>query len=518
VRRVLATAAVLALGASLLLVAGAGGDDGDGGSYEVRAIFDNGGFVVNGEDVRVAGANVGSVKSVDVSMPDEIVACEGSTGAQAEQCPDGTGRRVPGKAIVVLDITDAGVQDFRQDASCLIRPQSLIGEKFVECKPTQPRAPGSAPPPPLGQIPDGERGEGQYLLPLERNGKAVDLDLIQNIQRLPYAERFRLILNDLGAGLAARGEDLEEIVRKANPALRETDQVLKILADQNRQLAQLAQDSDTALGPLARERASLSGFIRASGETAAATAERSADLELNLRKLPATLREVRLTMGELGGFADAARPVFGALGASAPAITRATVALGPFSDATTTSLRSLGNAAEEAGPDLRRADRIVRKLRGLATTAARPTTNLARLTGSLRREGAFESLMRFIYNTTGSFNGFDRFGHFLRTNILVSSCIEYQTFPLPGCVANFTGAGSAFPRQSPTSQAAIARQFAPDLGSASGGTAAPPATGPPPDFGSLFDALTERAPAESDAPAQPFSDGGVGVLDYLLGP
>jgi hypothetical protein len=126
--------------------------------------------------------------------------------------------------------------------------------------------------------------------------------------------------------------------------------------------------------------------------------------------------------------------------------------------------------------------------------------------------------MRFIYNTAGSFNGFDRFGHFLRTNILVSSCIEYQTFPLPGCVANFTGAGSAFPRQSPASQEAVARQFAPDLGSASGGTAAPPTTGPPPDFGSLFDSLSERAPAESDAPAEPFTDGGVGVLDYLLGP
>jgi phospholipid/cholesterol/gamma-HCH transport system substrate-binding protein len=517
-RRLLVTAVLAALAASLLLVAGAGGQDGEGGAYEVRAIFDNGGFIVNGEDVRVGGANVGSVKSVDVSMPDEIVACEGPAGAEAEQCPDGTGRRVPGKAVVVLDITDGGFQDFREDASCLIRPQSLIGEKFVECKPTQPRAPGSQPPPPLGQIPDGEPGEGQYLLPLERNGKAVDIDLIQNIQRLPYAERFRLILNDLGAGLAARGDDLEVIVRKANPALRETDQVLKILADQNRQLAQLAQDSDTSLGPLARERASLSGFIRASGEAAAATAERSADLEQNLEKLPATLREVRLTMGELGGFADAARPVFGALGAAAPAITRATVALGPFSDATTTSLRSLGNAAEQAGPDLRRADFIVRKLRGLATTAARPATNLARLTGSLRREGAFESLMRFFYNTAGSFNGFDRFGHFLRTNILVSSCIEYQTFPLSGCVANFTGSGTAFPRQSPASMEAMARQFGAEIGADSGGTAAPSAALEPLDLGALLGAGDESPVDQGELPDRPLADGGVGVLDYLLGP
>ena len=38
----------------------------------VRAIFDNGGFMVNGELVRVAGANVGEIKSVGVTMPGEV--------------------------------------------------------------------------------------------------------------------------------------------------------------------------------------------------------------------------------------------------------------------------------------------------------------------------------------------------------------------------------------------------------------------------------------------------------------
>ena len=54
-----------------------------------------------------------------------------------------TRARDPGKAVVVMKITDPGFQDFRQDASCLIRPQSLLGEKYVDCQPTQPRAPGS---------------------------------------------------------------------------------------------------------------------------------------------------------------------------------------------------------------------------------------------------------------------------------------------------------------------------------------------------------------------------------------
>jgi len=236
---------ILFIGGALLLVAmlialPAIGSNGSSGSYEVRGIFDNGSFIVTGEQVRVAGANVGTVESVDVSGNDEIVSLEGGPHA------------VPGKAVVVMNITDSGFKDFRADASCLIRPQSLIGEKYVDCTPTQPRAPGTPPPPPLGKIDDDQPGSGQYLLPLENNGKTVDLDLLNNIQRLPYRDRFRLILNDLGAALAGRGEDLGEVIDRANPALRQTDRVLNIIAQQSQQLASLASNGDTVLEPLAR--------------------------------------------------------------------------------------------------------------------------------------------------------------------------------------------------------------------------------------------------------------------------
>ena len=40
---------------------------GDGGTYKVRAIFDNAGFVIPGEDVKVAGVKVGKVDSLDVT-------------------------------------------------------------------------------------------------------------------------------------------------------------------------------------------------------------------------------------------------------------------------------------------------------------------------------------------------------------------------------------------------------------------------------------------------------------------
>jgi phospholipid/cholesterol/gamma-HCH transport system substrate-binding protein len=429
-RRIVAIAAAVLLVGLLIALPGATGA-GSGGTYEVRAIFDNGAFVVPDEEVRVAGANVGTIKSVDVSGDDEIVSLEGG------------GHPEPGKAVVVLNIEDSGFKDFREDASCTIRPQSLIGERFVDCTPTQPRAPGEQPPPELEQIPDGEPGEGQRLLPLENNGTTVDLDLVQNIQRVPYRDRFRLILNDLGAGLAARGDDLGEVIDRANPALRQTDRVLNILALQNRQLASLASDGDTALEPLARNRTSVTGFFRNAAIAGEATAERGADLEAGLAKFPATLRQVRLTMTKLKEFADQGTPLFADLKASGANISKATQELAPFSRAAVPALTSLGSAAQSAGPKLAASDPLLTELAGTAYAAIPVGNSLSSLFDTFIRTKGFEALGDFIYNTTGATNGFDSFGHFLRSNVQVTNCIDVSSFVVQGCEAFFRELGTS---------------------------------------------------------------------------
>jgi phospholipid/cholesterol/gamma-HCH transport system substrate-binding protein len=430
-RRILATIAIV-LACTGLVLAGGGSSNG-GGGYAVRGIFDNGGFIVPGEDVRVAGANVGTVDSVDVTRKGETASLQGGPHA------------IPGKAVVVMKITDAGFRDFRRDASCLIRPQSLIGERNIDCRVTQPRAPDSTPPPPLRRIADGQPGAGQYLLPIENNGKAVDLDLINNIQRLPFAERFRLIINDLGGGLAARGKDLAEVVRRADPALRQFDRVLAVLASQNQALAKLNSDSDTILAPLARERTRVAGFIDSAGTTAQASAERRADIERGLQKFPRTLTELRLTMRDLGGFSREATPVFADFGKAAPSLAVASRQLAPFATATNTSLRSLGTAADQAGPLLAEADNpTITSLRDLARSGSRPLKNLGSLTKSLRTSKGFDRLMTFIYNNVGWSNGFDDHGHLLRQNFLSTNCIDYASVPAPECKANWKAAkGSA---------------------------------------------------------------------------
>jgi ABC-type transporter Mla subunit MlaD len=439
VRRIalIACTAVAALG--LWAVGPASG--GDGGPYYVRAVFDNANFLVEGEDVRIAGAKVGEVDSVGVSMPGETVSLQGGP------------RAVPGKAVVVLRIDDPAFQEFRRDASCITRPQSLLGEKFVECRSTRPRAPGTEPPPELTEVPEGQPGAGQRLLPLESNGHAVDLDIVQDIQRLPYAQRFRIILNELGASVAARGGDLRQIIERANPALRETNEVLGILARQRRTLARLAEESETVLAPLARRRASVSGFIDSANATNQAVAERRADLEAGLERLPAGLRELRLTMAELGRFSGAATPVVANLRTAAPDLSRAAAGLAPFSRAATRSLVTLGDAARRSQADIVGSDPIVKAVRDLADEAAPGAKSLRKLMRSLDSSGGFEELTRFVYLTTGAVNGFDSYGHFLRGLLRISNCVDYVTEPLTGCSAKFdegedaTGARQSSPAQ-----------------------------------------------------------------------
>lgn len=422
-KRLLAIGATLIASVAAVLSIGAGGDGRD---YLVRAVFDNGAFVVTGEDVRVAGGNVGSVKSVDVAMPGELVSDQGG-----RLQPD------PGKAIVLMQIDDPGFKDFRQDASCIIRAQALIGEKFIDCRPTLPRAPGSPPPPPLNQIPDGQPGAGEYLLPLEQNGKTVDPDLVTDMFREPYAERFRLLLNGLGAGLAARGQDLAAIIRRSDPALRDTDRVLAILASQRGQLAQLADDSDRILGALARQRAHVAGFLDHAGATAEATAERGPELRAALARFPGFLRELRTTMTNLQSFSQGAEPVFADLNRAAGQLTLATKKFAPFLGNSGTALGKLGEAGLTAGPDLAASEPVIDQVKQLGQTGRAPLTSGAALLSSFQRHHGMENLMDLIYNTTASVNGFDSFGHYLRGMALATNCVDYTVQRFTGCNANF---------------------------------------------------------------------------------
>jgi phospholipid/cholesterol/gamma-HCH transport system substrate-binding protein len=474
-KRALAGGLLLAA-ALVVLLLGTGASNGDGGTYRVRAIFDSASFLVPGEDVKISGVKVGTIESLDVTREN--------------------------KAAIVLRIDDPAFRDFKQDAFCTIRLQSLIGEKFVACEPTQPKSPNSEPAPSLRKIEHGD-GEGQYLLPVSNTSAPVDLDMLNNIMRLPERQRFAIIINELGVGLAGNGRQLNAVIRRADPALYQLDRVLAILASQNRVLADLARDSDAALAPAARESQSISDFIDKAGATAAATAARGDDLERNFEKFPAFLTQLRPTMRRLGEFAQAGTPVMTDLRAAAPSINTLFEQLGPFSTAALPTFRTLGNLADTGREALPAAEPIIRDIAGFAREAKPFADVLSRGLVDLQRQHGIERLLDVILYTMGTSNGFDSLGHYLRTWVKVdTNCLPYAVVPsgthgTSDCVATHSTFGAT--------------------ASAASTTTPSPADATADTSGASASLVDEPPPTETSSAAPTSAPAGSGVLNYLLG-
>jgi ABC-type transporter Mla subunit MlaD len=396
---------IFVLGAAIVGVVLATGASGSGGGpYRVRAIFDDAAFAVQGEEVRIAGAPVGTIASL---------------GVTADK-----------KAAVTLEVDNSGFTPFHADAHCAIRPQSLIGEKYVDCNP------GSVSAPALTRIASGP-GAGTYLLPVTQTTSPVDTDIVQNIYREPVRQQFSLILNELGTALAARGSDLNAVIHRADPALGYTDQVLQILARQNRQLALLARDSDAVLTPLARDRRAISDFVVQANTTSVASAARANDISQSFRLLPGFLRQLRPLMADLGGLADQGTPLFSSLNQSANALAQQYQNLAPFAEAARTSLKALGASAVQQQPALLATIPLAKRLLKLGDAGVPSFTSLDTLTKSLDRTGAIEQLMSVLFHGTAATNGFDSVGHYVRLQVLVGGCTGYAKTTVPGCQANF---------------------------------------------------------------------------------
>jgi ABC-type transporter Mla subunit MlaD len=480
-RRIAATVALLvAVGAFFVVTTAATKHKRP--AYLVRAIFDDAAFAVSGEDVRVAGANVGSIQSLGVT----------------------SGKR----AAVTLAVSDLRFAPFHANATCAIRPQSLIGEQYVDCDPGTSRAPR------LPKITNGP-GAGSYYLPVTQTSSPIDSDIVQNISTQPVRESLAVIINELGTGLAARGSDLNAVIHRANPALGNTDQVLKILARQNRTLAALATDSDTVLAPLARERSQLAGFVTNANTTSVASAQRAADTQRTFREFPSFLQQLRPLMADLGTLADQGTPLMTSLGQSATAVGQQFANLTPFASAARTALINLGASAQKSQPALVATLPLAQRLKRLGSAAVPSAQLLDRLTASIEQTGGIQQLMHLLFAGAVAGNGFNSLGHYVRAEPLVSSCTDYVITPVPGCSSNFQHGSEALAGAAAQAAKASAGTRSADAGAgaqtanSSGGAAIPSGTPPAND-------VVTQAVRKTKAKSPPGS-GLTGLVSFLTG-
>jgi ABC-type transporter Mla subunit MlaD len=417
VRRALTILAVAGVCGAAFLLAGASNGK-KGRSY--RLVFDNAFGLVKGGDFRVGGVTAGQTSSFDVLK-------------RRGEAP---------KAVVTAEITEPGFEDFRKDASCEIRPQSLIGEYYVDCQP------GSAD----ERLPDGG------TVPVEQTSSTIPTDLVNNIMRRPYRERFRLLITELGTGLAGRPDDLQEVLRRAHPGLRETSKTLRILGDQNRVIESFIRDSDTVIAELEANKKEVVRWVREAGDAAAISASRRQQLRAGLRRLPTFLDELRPTMQRLGELADEQTPLLVDLRRAAPDLDTFFTRVGPFADASRPAVRSLGEAGAVGTRAFRAGRQEMAELRELAEEGpafAKPLRQFLQTIDDRRRgverdpraaatappapdptaEGAergftgMEALWDFFYWQTLSINMLDEKSHILRASLTVTECSNWRNEP-----------------------------------------------------------------------------------------
>jgi virulence factor Mce-like protein len=392
-RRVLVLLLVVGAGAAAVVAsASAGSDDPQKPTYTIE--LDNAFGLTNGADVKVAGVRAGRVVGMRVDRHSK-------------------------RALVDIAIDKTGFGSLRTDAFCETRPQSLIGEYYVDCRPGTSET----------------RLKPGATLPVEQTASTIPLDLINDVMRRPYRDRLRILIDELGAGVGGRAEDIQATVKRAVPALRETDQVLAILADQNKVLANLTHDADAVIGDLAENRTNVGRFVTETRQTASASAERRREIAESLQRLPGFLRELEPTMAKLGAaLAD--------LNQSAGQLATLLENLPDFADASRTGFKSLAELSRDGRPALRAAKPTIDLLNQASTNTPELANNLAIVLHDLsdrnravekdpRSPGGkgytgLEALLQYVYDQSMAINAFDSNGYMLKVNLFVSECSDYQ--------------------------------------------------------------------------------------------
>jgi virulence factor Mce-like protein len=407
---------VIGVCAGAFVLAGASDKKGvEGTTYKI--MFDNAFGLTKGGDFRVGGVNAGQTTAFDVVK-------------KKGESP---------KAVVTVEVSKPGFGDFRKDASCEIRPQSLIGEYYVDCQP------GKSP----------EHIEDGGTVPVDQTSSTIPVDLVNDIMRRPYRERFRLLITELGTGLAGRPDDLQEVLKRAHPGLRETSRVLRILGDQNEVIKNFITDSDTVVNELEKNKKDVVRWVEEAGDAAEISATRRDELRAQFQRFPTFLDELRPTMARLGEMADEQTPLLADLERAAPDLNTFFTRLGPFAEASRPAVRSLGQMGEVGTKAFNEGKQEVAELNKLAVNAppfAKPLRQFLQTIDDRKRaietdpraketappapdptaisgEGGFtgmEAIWNYFFWQTLSINMLDDTAHILRASLTaVPDCIPF---------------------------------------------------------------------------------------------
>jgi virulence factor Mce-like protein len=391
-RRFAAAVAAVLVGAGVVALPADGED-----SFRIDVVFDDSRGLLVGQLVQVAGARVGEI--VDVTVTEDY------------------------KARVHLEV-DRRFAPFREDATCTIKPSGLIAENYVQCDPGTPDA---------GAL--EADGDTPPTVPVENTTQPVSLTDLFEVWNTPTRERLGVLLSTLGMSTAGHGEDLNDILRRANPSLQLARETIALLERQRDDLAAIVDRAGVVADELAERPEHLTGLTRHAGRVLTHTASQRGALGEGVRRLPGLLEQAQPALAKLDALSAAATPLVRDLEEAAPALNRVSADVPRLAQAARPTLAALA-------PVLRSGARSARDAAPVATLVARyareslPSTMAsAEMLATLEQRGFVRGLVTFFYNAAMASARYDEQGHLIPAHVTFTECGMKSATPDPECGA-----------------------------------------------------------------------------------
>lgn len=296
--------------------------------YLLRAEIEDAGGMRQGANVRIDGVPIGSISKLEL---DENAVVQVEMRLQDSVVPVG------------------------RDASMTAQIDGIFGERYIDLRPGDPKRPA----------PSG------FKIPRERAAVSVRLDDVLDTLDMPTRDALQVFLNEQGAALVGRGQDLRTLLAVMGPSLQSTGDLLDQLSRDNRALGRLIEESDRIVASVARERPELGRLIDEAGAALDTLASRRRELGETVRRAPATLASARRALVALQAAAVPLAPAARGLRATAPQLAATLEELPAFTRAALPTLTTIRSVSPRLGELGARGAPLVRRLRPLARELAR---------------------------------------------------------------------------------------------------------------------------------------------------
>jgi phospholipid/cholesterol/gamma-HCH transport system substrate-binding protein len=343
----------------------------DSGRVTVTGIFADASPLVPGNKVQLYGVEVGTIRSVALEH---------------------------GLARVTMEV-DRGTLPLHTDATAKIMPVSLLGERYIQLD----RGTDAAPLAPSDAV-----------IPIERTSAAVDLDHLLNTLDDPTSTALAALVTTLGEGIAGQGGQVAGALAALEPTLRRTDDLSRILDQQNAVIDHLvvqAEKNGTAFaGPL-------DGLVASTQRTLGTVARNREFLDQALQELPSMLASTQRTLSTLASTANVTTDNLASIRPLTDNLADTSTELQGFSHAAEPSLASLPDVVDKLNAMLDQARPVVESLGPVARATNGIAGSVRPIADDLFRHqpgvaSHLENLMKGAADWAMATSGFDGLSHY----------------------------------------------------------------------------------------------------------